>query len=407
MRIKKIVLLLFSSLGFISCVWESNDNSQNFLPLDDSEYPYAGIPRLAIETEDFLEIRNKKDEIPAKLQIYGESSPLSNILYLTVRGRGNSSLTMSKYGMKLEFDDKQSLFGMPPDRDWALIANHADKTLLKNYISFKIAQWLNLDYTPHGVFVELYFNRDYKGLYLLTETIKVSKNRVDLSKSTENYLIEVDKKYDPDNQIVFSQSGLPFRIRYPKTIDSTGLTRVQSFLNQWESYMSGDIDYDTLDQKWIDVATYSKYYWVEEFAKNIDNNFNTSVYFSWKPGESMHFGPVWDFDLSYGGYKVLEAEGWYLRWNKWNKHLFKNQKFTKKIKDYWIKNRNVFIAAQDSLKIYQQEIHKAAENNFKRWPILGSTFLWEFSQGYKSHDEAVDSLRNWMQQRTIWIDKHL
>ncbi len=60
----------------------------NYLPIDDSEYPYAGIPRIVIETENHREIKDRETEIPAKLQVWGEHAPESEVMELTIRGRG-------------------------------------------------------------------------------------------------------------------------------------------------------------------------------------------------------------------------------------------------------------------------------------------------------------------------------
>ena len=70
----KIILLLLSIL-LCSCVWNEPESNPDYLTIDDSEYPYADIPRLVIETEDFTQIRDRFTEIPAKLQIYGKDPP--------------------------------------------------------------------------------------------------------------------------------------------------------------------------------------------------------------------------------------------------------------------------------------------------------------------------------------------
>ena len=98
---------------------------------------------------------------------------------------------MPKHSYKLKFTEKQSLFGMPKDKEWALIANYADKTHLKNFITYKLANWLGDEYSPRTQFVELYLNRSYLGLYLLTETPKVSKNRINIPQTDDSFLIEI------------------------------------------------------------------------------------------------------------------------------------------------------------------------------------------------------------------------
>ena len=134
----------------------------DYLPLDDSEYPYAGIPRVVIVTENYQKIKNREIEIPAKLQIWGEKAPESEIMDLTIRGRGNTSWTeMPKKSYKIEFVNKQAMLGMPKDRDWALIANYADKTLMKNYLMYHLSAELGAYYAPRCEFIELYLNKDY------------------------------------------------------------------------------------------------------------------------------------------------------------------------------------------------------------------------------------------------------
>ncbi|WP_295052750.1 hypothetical protein [uncultured Fibrobacter sp.] len=53
---------------------------------DDKEYPYAGVPRIVIETEYRQAINDRETEIPAKLQIWGENETESEIMDLTIRG---------------------------------------------------------------------------------------------------------------------------------------------------------------------------------------------------------------------------------------------------------------------------------------------------------------------------------
>ena len=143
---------------------------------NDKEYPYANIPRIVIETENRTKIKDRETEIPAKLQIWGKKEAESEIVDLTIRGRGNSSwLYMPKKSYKIEFVKKQSMLGMPKDKDWALISNYADKTLMKNYLMYNLSAKLGAFYSPRCEFAELYLNGEYLGVYLLTETIKIGK----------------------------------------------------------------------------------------------------------------------------------------------------------------------------------------------------------------------------------------
>ena len=71
---------------------------------NDKEYPYANIPRIVIYTENQQKIEDRETEIPAKLQIWGKKEAESEILDLTIRGRGNTSWTsMPKKSYKIAF----------------------------------------------------------------------------------------------------------------------------------------------------------------------------------------------------------------------------------------------------------------------------------------------------------------
>ena len=111
MRICSVILLgsIMTALLLGGCFWATPEDNPDYLMMDDSRYPYAGLPRVVIETEDFRELRDRETEFQAYFQIYGDTVPETDVLELTVRGRGNSSFKMPKYGMKLEFKDKVSI----------------------------------------------------------------------------------------------------------------------------------------------------------------------------------------------------------------------------------------------------------------------------------------------------------
>ena len=393
----------------------------DYLPLDDSEYPYAGIPRIVIVTENFRAIKDRETEIPAKLQIWGEKAPESEIMDLTIRGRGNSSWTeMPKNSYKIEFINKQAMLGMPKDRDWALIANYADKTLMRNFITYRLASSLGTYYSPKCEFAELFLNKEYLGIYLVTETIKIAKNRVNIPKNDYNYIVEVDGKYKDNEQVVFSNilttngAKKTFKIHEPKNASPEVLDDIQQSIENFESFLktirSGK---DNHLEEWIDIDESIKYYWIQEFSKNPDtgvyDGFLTSVYFSFAKDGKIKMGPVWDFDLAYGNHShdtINLTENWHVK-KYWYKHLLKDEFYYNKIQTYWVNNRNVFETFLDSISIYENKIKNASKNNFCRWKIMkDSTSKWH-RKSYNSYEDAVDDLKTWITQRIKWIDSQL
>lgn len=417
------------SIGIIN---QTNDEktassgSIDYLPLDDTEYPYAGIPRIVIETENHRTIKDRETEIPAKLQIWGETEPESEIMNLTIRGRGNSSWeTMPKKSYKIEFTKKQTMFGMPKDKDWALISNYADKTLMKNYLMYHLSAKLNAYYAPQCEFVELYINRDYLGVYLIVETIKTSPHRINIPKDENSYIVESDGKAKKDEQIIYPntiKNGKAFKIHAPQNASNQSLTQITKHIKNFELFLKNINEKNKNDiARWVDINECLKHYWVQEFSKNPDagfykanfspeQGFFTSVYFSWIKDSTIRMGPVWDFDLAFGGHMDRDIDlpqKWHFKDSYWNAYLFKDSILEKNRQAFWINNIEVFYSVLDlidSIHILLQEVQK---NNFKKWPILQSTAYYLHPNAFPNYDNAIDELKFWIRQRILWISENI
>lgn len=407
----KQLAAIFCCICLAACYWTETESNPENLPMDDSVYPYAGLPRIVIETKDFAGIRDRETEIPSHLQIYGEKSPESEVYELTVRGRGNSSFKMPKYGMKLEFKDKVKHFGMPKSRDWALIANYGDKTHLRNFMMTRLSEWLGAKYTPRMQFVEVYLNRKYMGLYLLSETIKVAKNRVNIDENDTTFLVEKEdsKKFDPP--YIQTDNDYYYHIKSPKNPSLETENLLLEHVNAFEQFVQQPYRHKSEEIKdWLDIDDYVLYYWVHEYSKNEDGNYARSVFFTWKKGEPIHFGPLWDFDLAFGNASREQnksPEDWYIRRYRLNYYIMHNSLVDSVAIQFWKDHRETFASLIDSVPIYRSTIEQAIENEYRRWPVMQNTENWALKDPYDSYDEAVETMVKWMQKRFKWIDENL
>lgn len=405
-------LLAFLSYFMSGCVWSNSSDSSEYLPLDDSEYPYAGLPRMVIETNDFHELRDTETDIPARMQMYGKSIPESEVIELTIKGHGNSSFkAMTKFSLKIELAQKKALLGMPPDKEWILISNFSDRTLLKNYAIFRLAQKLGVNHVPRSTFVELYLNRQYQGVYLLSESIKVSKNRVNIPQNNSSFLFEKTTRYHLNGETIRTKKNTLFKIRYPKRPSNETTSKLQAQLNQWEDFLYGkDFNSAKIDE-WVDIVDYIRYFWLLEFSKNYDGRFGRSIFFTWQENDIMRMGPVWDYDETFGcskdGMPKLSAEGWHAKSSGWNNPLFKDHSIWNRAAEYWKQNEHLFKAFIDSIDVYANITKKATHNEFKRWNVLDNTEFWAYKESYKDYNEALDSLKTWARRRIEWIDANL
>ena len=58
----------------------------------------------------------------------------------------------------------------------------------------------------------------------------------------------------------------------------------------------------------------------------------------------------------------------------------------------------------DSIPVYEKIISKAIDNEYRRWPILQNKENWALKDPYNTYDEAIDSMKTWMERRYNWID---
>jgi hypothetical protein len=126
---------------------------------------------------------------------------------IEIRGSSSQTLPKKSYGLTTLMSDNVtnnnvSILGMPSENDWILNSLAYDSSLIRDYFSYDLSRSLG-NYSPRGVYCELYLNGNYQGLYTFMEKIKVSQDRVNLSKltSTDNslpnmsggYIVKADK----------------------------------------------------------------------------------------------------------------------------------------------------------------------------------------------------------------------
>ena len=125
-------------------------------------------------------------------------------LPLEIKARGNwTRRGFSKKPFKLKLGKKQNLLGLTKSKHFAILA-HADdqRGYLKNFVGFNLGKRIGLPWTPAQQPVEVVINGDYRGLYFLTESIRIDEDRVNITELDDNvsdpalasggYLVELE-----------------------------------------------------------------------------------------------------------------------------------------------------------------------------------------------------------------------
>lgn len=362
---------------------------------------------------------------------------------IAIELRGTTSKWFPKQPYRFETQNIQgdnlniSLLGMPKENDWVLYNPYSDKSLIRNVMAYKISNDLGR-YASRTRFCELILNGDYKGVYVLMEKIKRDKNRVDISEMdhddvagdalTGGYIIKIDKLsgklvdgWDSESNHVY------YQYHYPKAdeINEQQKVYIQNFMNEFESVMQ-TIDYDDPVHgyaKYINLDSFVDYFIVNEVCRNIDGyRLSTFMYKDRdSKGGKLIFGPVWDFNLSFGNadyYDGFNPNGWnldLLMWQSahdfhppyWMKTLREDETFKGKLYQRWQALRreeldlDSLLAEIDFLAGFLDE---AQQRNFERWPILGE-HVWPNAFIGDTYQEEIDFMKTWLEERIVWMDE--
>ena len=295
-----------------------------------------------------------------------------------IRGRGNSTWGMPKSPYRLKFDSKTAVLGMPSDKDWALLANYSDKTLLRNTVAFCLGSMLGMKYVPRQKYAELTLNGQYQGLYQVTEHIKTGDNRIPIGMEDttidSGYLLEMDARAAAPDVIVSSAQGTVFVVKSDATAEQ--VTAIQASINEFETALFGPAFADPVNgyAKYIDVDSLVDFYLVNELMRNNDA-FYSSTYVYKPRGGKLVFGPLWDFDIAAGNinYNGNEApEGFYLNnASSYISRAIKDPVFKARVAARW----KILSAKMPELQAFidtsAQTLDVAQTKNFHRWDILG------------------------------------
>lgn len=273
-----------------------------------------------------------------------------------VKYRGDSSqyfMPQLSYSVEL-WDDKgmpvrQSLLGLPAEEDWALVACYTDKHCMRNAMAYAMAREFGR-WNPGLVFVEVFVDGKYNGLYQFIETIKTNKSRVVLSDPamdgtgldiTGTYVIrrEGDGKGKPANmpatdwvsmadgkpvitkdeagkETLMSGHGIVYAYHEPseRKITPAQAKYIQKHMADFETMMAGPTwnhpkrGYTA----WIDVASWADYALINEVSNNIDGYFKSMYIVKHRDVEGargkLQMTPLWDFNIAFGN--VDYRDGW-------------------------------------------------------------------------------------------------
>ena len=433
-------------------------------------YESYGIPTLIINLEKDIPRGRwdaKAEWIPGTYALVEGSEKkydtYSQLGSLKMKGRGSSSWqageATGKFPYTIRLDEKKGLAGMPEGEDWVLVANVPDKSLMRNYLTYTLAQGMQFGFAPKCKFVDLYLNNDYEGTYLLCEKIRVDDNKISIietkpedllaSDSDDNlsFFLEIESKdRSASGDLVISVPGAgEFNVKSPKKsyfmpdsnfeatenkeLEKSIITYMRKAYNSCSAASAKNKRY----MDYIDTNSFIDYYILQEFAKNIDGCMALSTFIQKDKGGKLTLS-LWDFDLAYGNcnYGTESPSGFYIRGSNWFKSLFRDPDFKEAVAKRYSELRQGLLSEENIYKIIDEavgEIKNAANHNFEEIkylygavdenmrnnPIPAGTriidaYVWPNTlriSRLNSFESQNEYLKDWIQKRLDWLDKNI
>lgn len=337
---------------------------------------------------------------------------------IKVRGNSTANPTNGKKAYRLKFPKKHKhdLLGLGYEkRNWALLANVFDHSMIRNALSYHLEKEVGLDFCPGYKFVDLVINGNYRGTYQICDHVETGTNRVDVDEDA-GWMVEFQGRGDMlDQPLCFNQDGLQMNIKNPEPADETNAEEVATFIAPFQKWFT-----KTWSPQWKATDAYGansgwrsvndeeslmKFWIATELTGDYDGWMTVKAYKEADEAK-LHYGPVWDKDLAYGNYggeqsaKLVSNNGngsslvTFL-----NESLLKDPIFTKKLKaklDQLLRDGlyEKMCAKIDDLAAIVAQTEELSNTKFPRSSKVG-----EETNNYETYAETITHLKDYLKTR--------
>ena len=393
-----------------SVVWDSEKDY--YVPIEGDPYTYGEMKIYDTKEEGGV---NTLQDTPRKQTD------------MKIKLRGNSSGNYDKKQYLIKTEKKENILGLGKDSDWILNVSFIDKSLIRNKLAYEAASSF-MPYVSDSQYCEVVWkNGDkyyYQGLYLMMESVKVGKDRVDLPTAYENVehpaaLIRRDR-YNP-NQVMLENYGTKTKqtdnylgLEYPKKEDASPAT-IQKITDQIDKFEAAlfDPDYKKMIQyrDYIDVQSFVDYFIMNEYFMNYDAGYNSTYMYMDYTGK-IHMGPVWDFDqcLANDAFYVTKYDTTAMHSAPWFKQMLRDPIFTQQIIERYQELRKSVLSDEAIVEEVENLVYHmgpAIERDWNRWGYFYENA--DYLQGPDTHTYSQELTRvvNLLQDHAHWLDEHL
>ena len=372
-----------------------------------------------------------------------------------LKARGNSTFTYAakkSYQMKLE-TASDLLQNGENVKTWVLLANYFDATLMHDKLFKDMAAALGMPYTASCDWVNLYYDGEYRGVYLLSEKNAVKDtgiNITDLEAAYEDlnpaygtnmststgtnayggsytyttgltdptditggYLLELNHNAPDEVNGFVTKQGKGVNVKSPEWCGDAAMKYISEYYQAFENAVyatDGNGNYTGINEDgkhyydYVDRDSLVKIFLLQELALSPDG-FISSLYFYKDANGIMYAGPIWDQDMTLG-------TGWskYISPDTTDYHyladaLIRIPDFREAVIAYYNETfapqANALIAENGTIYGYASHLTDSAEMNFVLWPYIrvgdpsNAGHIWKNA----TYASVLADMQNWLTQR--------
>ena len=340
----------------------------------------------------------EKNQSGATIKINGNTSA-----YYAIPGNYPYKIKLQKKADLLSRNDEQF-----DDKEWRLIN---DGYTLNTIIGLKISELLQLSWTPAYTPCNVFINGDYRGCYLLIESVKRNKDcRINVDKGS-GYIVERDPYWWKENKYFTTdyfaaKKSYRWTWKYPDEDDV--LLEQEDYITQFINDTEQSILNGTYSN-YIDIKSFAKWILAHDILGSKDSG-GTNLYvakYDDTPNSLLEMPVLWDFDSNFrmepGEFsKCHNNAGDFYFYNLFNNT---NNSFTSKYKELWLQIKPTLLSTitQYILSITDSEYGRALESSrmlhYNRWGYTPYETIGELAQ------DAINWFNNHLDKLDVNINK--
>jgi len=383
----------------------------------------SNLPTFFITTLNSQPVVDKDNYLTGNIVVKSSDTTEDLSMVTQIKGRGNSTWGLAKKPYRIKLNSKTKLLNLPAKaKSWVLLANYADKTLMRNALAFKVSSLLGFEFTPSARFVDIVLNGTYLGNYLLTDQMEAGPGRVniDIQDSTVitepditgGYFLELDGfAADPDIWFT-SGKGLKMTVHSPDVMNKAQLAYIQNYINGFENALFSTNFKDPVKgyRAIVDTTSLINWYIGCELTGNSDSFWSTYIYKK-RSDDKLYFGPMWDYDIAFNNDSRLgDATTKLMRESAfdprtWINQLWLDDWFRAAVWRRWQKLNGADLLGTLTTFIDQTStlLNASQQLNFQTWNVLNTKVYMEQNL-FTTYSAGVDYLKTYMGSRINFLN---